>query len=953
MTRNIHTSSDLAFAFGPFRLFPLQRVLMCADEPVALGSRAREILVALVERAGKVVKKNELRERVWPDTVVEEGTLRVHIAALRRALGDRGAASRYVENVTGHGYRFIAPVTRCDTARSESLDSDLPAEHINNLPASLSRVIGREHVVTALTHKLGERRFMTIVGAGGIGKTTVAVSTANALCSSYLHGVCFVDLGSVNDPAFIPVAMAAALGLPMVVSADPTPGIATSLKHKHMLVVLDNCEHLIDGAAALAEKLLGGAPEIQILATSREPLRAKGEWVLRLGPLELPPPSAAVTASAALAFPAIQLFAERVSANLESFALTDADVPVVADICRRVDGLPLAIELAAARVAQLGIRELAVRLDDRLRVLTGGRRTALARHQTLRATLDWSYELLSPFEQAVLRRLAVFAGAFDVVSACVVAAEADGDSRDVLEALTNLGSKSLLGVHSTEGQVLYRLLETSRAYALEKLADSEEADAIRGRHARLCCTWGETDTTTRELKTANEWVAASGHKIDDVRAALDWCFGAPGDALLGVRLTAVSAPFWFSLCLLDEYRERIALALRVLAETTPAQPELELQLNTALGDTLMHTKGSSTEATTAFVSALGLAERLDIFLYRKRALWGLWTGRIMAADYLPALELAERFRTVAESGPTVGVVADRMMALAQHLCGNLAVARHYAENALKWPDGPDVPASDPAVQFIRGTVDHRVAAHAVLAHILWMQGFPDQALQASRDSVRCALSVKHPLSLCYGLTCVGAVTVWRGDLVEARRQVNMLLDYSSRHGLSYWEFWGRCLEVAVRWRETGPDNPARMSLLGHRLCTPLHAEALGALIEDSVPAAALERAKIGVAGWCTAELLRVQGEVILRESPANFAQAESLFQQALEAARRQAALSWELRAAMSLARLWLARGDSLQAYYLLAPVQARFTEGFDTVDLVTASALLAELTTAKRWARRA
>ena len=942
-------SSDLAFAFGPFRLFPVQRVLMCADEPVALGSRAREILVALVERAGKVVKKNELRERVWPDTVVEEGTLRVHIAALRRALGDRGTGSRYVENVTGHGYRFIAPVTRCDNGRTSGLDPVLPTERINNLPASLSRVIGREHVVTTLTHRLGERRFMTIVGAGGIGKTTVAVSVANELASSYAHGVCFVDLGSVNDPAVIPVTVAAALGLPLV-DTDPTLAVVAILKHKEMLVVLDNCEHLIDGAASLAETLLGGAQGIHVLATSREPLRAKGEWVLRLGPLELPPPSAAVSASAALAFPAIQLFAERVSANLESFSLTDADVPVVADICRRVDGLPLAIELAAARVAQLGIRELAVRLDDRLRVLTGGRRTALMRHQTLRATLDWSYQLLPSFEQSVLRRLAVFAAAFDVASACVVAAEADGDSADVLEALTNLGSKSLLGVHPSEGQVLYRLLETSRAYALEKLTVSEESQEIRRRHAELCCGWGES-APARGLKTTNEWLAANGHKIDDVRTALDWCFGAQGDALLGVRLTAASAPFWFNLCLLNEYRERIALALKVLPDIEPPQPALELQLNTALGDTLVYTRGSSSEATTAFASALGLAERLDHFVYRKRALWGLWVDRIMAADYQPALALAERFRTVADSGPMAGLVADRMMALAHHLCGNLTVARHYAEQALKWPVGPDVP--DPAVQFIRGTVDHRVAAHAVLAHILWLQGFPDHALQASRDSVRCALSLKHPLSLCYGLTCVGAVTLWRGDLVEARRQVTILLDCSTRHSLSYWQLWGRCLELALRWREIGPDSESRLQLLADPLCTPLHSEALGALIEDSIPGEALQRAKSDLAGWCAAELLRVKGEAVLKESRVNVAQAETLFQESLEVARRQGALSWELRASASLARLWQSQGDSLQAYHLLAPVYARFTEGFDTVDLSSAGALLTELAAAKRWARRA
>jgi hypothetical protein len=289
--------------------------------------------------------------------------------------------------------------------------------------------------------------------------------------------------------------------------------------------------------------------------------------------------------------------------------------------------------------------------------------------------------------------------------------------------------------------------------------------------------------------------------------------------------------------------------------------------------------------------------------------------------------------------------------LAHHLCGNLTVARHYAEQALRSPVGPDFP--DPAVQFIRGTVDHRVAAHAVLAHILWLQGYPDQALQASRDSVRCALSLKHPLSLCYGLTCVGAVTLWRGDLVEARRQVTILLDCSTRHALSYWQLWGRCLELALRWREVGPDSDARLELLAHPLCTPLHSEALGALIEDSVPSAALERAKGDLAGWCAAELLRVKAEAMLKESRANVGQAETLFQESLEVARRQGALSWELRASLSLARLWQSQGESVQAYHLLAPVQSRFTEGFDTVDLSAASALLTELAAAKRWARRA
>jgi predicted ATPase/DNA-binding winged helix-turn-helix (wHTH) protein len=540
MTRDTYTSGDLALAFGPFRLFPTQRVLLRADEPVPLGSRAREILIALVERAGKLVRKSELCARVWPDTVVEDGTLRVHIAALRRALQDGHPRSSYVENVTGQGYRFVAPVTRVEGRRFPSAAPAPTAEPPNNLPASLSRVIGREQVVSTLAAQLPQRRFMTLVGPGGIGKTTVAVSIANLLYPSYAHGVCFVDLACVGDPLLISTVVAAALGLSMV-PADPTPGIVASLKHKQMLLVLDNCEHVIEGAAVLAEKLLGGAPGAHVLATSREPLRANGEWVLRLAPLELPPSTGTLTAAEALVFPAIQLFAERATASLASFVLADTDVPTVADICRRLDGLPLAIELAAARVELLGIRGLAARLDNRLKLLTMGRRTASSRHRTLRATMDWGYELLSPFEQSVLRRLAVFPGLFDAASACAVAADTGDDPQDVLEALASLGAKSLLVVHASERKMLYRLLETSRAYALEKLADADDRSDVRRRHAQLCCAWRRF-APGRALQPTDDWLAANSYKIDDIRAALDWCLGPGGDAALAMRLSALLVP---------------------------------------------------------------------------------------------------------------------------------------------------------------------------------------------------------------------------------------------------------------------------------------------------------------------------------------------------------------------------------------------------------------------------
>src|SRR5260370_28472442 len=345
MTQDLQTCSSLELTFGPFRLLPQQRLLLRADTPLRLGSRAREILLALVERAGEIVNKTDLVARVWPDTIVEQGTLRVHIAVLRTVLGDGRAGMRYVENVTGHGYRLIAPVTRHDSVQPAPVMQACAAEHPYNIPSPLTRMIGRESVISTLSTRLPRRRFVTIVGPGGIGKTTVATATADRLRGSYPHGACFIDLASITDPLLMTGTVARALGL-ATVAPNPLPRALEFLKHRQMLIVLDSCEHVVDAAAALAEQLLSWAPNVHAVATSREPLRVRSEWVLRLAPLELPP-VAALTAEAALAFSAIELFAERAMASLHTFELNDAHVPLAVYICRRLDGLPLAIQLAA------------------------------------------------------------------------------------------------------------------------------------------------------------------------------------------------------------------------------------------------------------------------------------------------------------------------------------------------------------------------------------------------------------------------------------------------------------------------------------------------------------------------------------------------------------------------------------------------------------------------------
>ena len=467
-------------SFGRFRLDPVKHVLCDDGKPLRLGSRALEILIALVERSGQVVSKNELLARVWPKSVVQESTLRVHIAALRKALGDDEHGTRYVENFSGRGYRFVAHVMRLQESLSLETPQGTPypastseATCTGNLPVYLSRIVGRAQIIATLAARTPQRRFVTIVGAGGIGKTTVATAVAEKLAGTYEHGVRFVDLSLVNDVRQLPGTLASVLDLAPVPD-DALPGVLAFLKNKSMLLVLDNCEHVVEAAAAIAERVLQSAPGLHLLATSREPLRAESEYIHRLSPLETPAPSALMTLPEALRFPAIELFLDRALASLDSFELHDSDITLVAQICSRLEGNPLAIELAAARVDLFGVRGVAARLDDCLELLTRGRRTALPRHKSLRATLDWSYGLLSPVEQVVLRRLAVFSGCFDMESAHAIGRDEHIRIDDVADTLTNLVAKSLLTTDTTGEQLLYRLPDTIRAYALEKLQDSNE-----------------------------------------------------------------------------------------------------------------------------------------------------------------------------------------------------------------------------------------------------------------------------------------------------------------------------------------------------------------------------------------------------------------------------------------------------------------------------------------------
>lgn len=467
-------NTETALHFGPYAFHLRQRLILEGARPLRMGGRALDILQVLIERAGTVVSKDELIARVWPTSVVEDINLRVHIAALRRALGDGEQGQRYIVNVPQRGYRFVAPVAHASVSPEISLDSAQRIQH--NLPARLTAVTGRDSMVGSLVRHVPVCRFMTLVGPGGIGKTTVALRVAELLLQHYRDGVWLVDLTAIDDPAQVEAHLSRVLHLEVGTSL-------VVLSNWHALLVLDNCEHLHEHCRALVETLLQSAPRLSVLVTSREPLRVPGETVHSLPPLTVPPRSALFRVDEAMGYSAVQLFVSRARARQQGFTLREQDLPVVRDICQRLDGLPLAIELAAAQIDALALVGVQAQLDNCFQLLSQGRRTAVPRHQTLKAALDWSYHRLSPLEQNVLQRLAVFKKAFTLEAAAGVHGRTMQPAR-LAEGLQSLVRKSLLSEEQGSGAPHYRLLNTTRSYALEKLEGSGDLRAVEMSYAR-------------------------------------------------------------------------------------------------------------------------------------------------------------------------------------------------------------------------------------------------------------------------------------------------------------------------------------------------------------------------------------------------------------------------------------------------------------------------------------
>lgn len=788
---SISHQDDRAIAFGRYRLFPQLRLLLHEGNKVELGGRAFDVLHVLLDARGQVVTKDELILKVWSGAVVEENNLQAQMSAIRRALG---ADRDLISTEFGRGYRLTVTPEETDGVAPIDNHAPLPVA----LPAPVTSLLGRGTEIREILDTFNKSRFITITGPGGIGKTRLAIELGRLLHSEFPGEILFADMAKVGASDLVWPTIASTLRLPAM-AVHNGEHIWAAWGERRTLLIIDNCEHLADSIAAAVENLLRNGPKLHVLATSQEPLRTEGEYVYRLSTLSVPSEKT-LSAKAALAYSAVQLFVERVAASSHQFDFNDSITRDVIAICQQLDGMPLALELAAARAPSLGIPGVLNGLTDRFRFLNSGRRTALPRHRTLRATVDWSHRLLSEEECRLFRRLSVFVSAFTGEAAHAVTAPNKGELWDTIDLLDSLVAKSLLYAELNYNPPRYRYLETIRVYARERLAHCDEVISMTQRHAEFFApVTRKASIDWKQLATGN-WCKLYSQNIDDVKAALDWAFSDDGDWYLGINMLADSAPFWVQFSQHDECQKRINFALYGGDRSLTIAPRQEMLLQAALGTSLTWAKGPVDETRAAWMRALDLSSQLRDNEIQLQAHYGLWLYNLRIGKYSASLSHATRTMALAHhiEDPEAFATGQRIAGVSYHFLGEHAQARDLIETALKWYD------SKHPVQAFRFGLDQRVASLAFLARILWIQGFSSAAMETAAASVDAARTLDHTCSLCCAFAegwCM--VHALNGNGVIVEEAAAFLFRQATEDGLGFWKTYA---DIFRLWALIQRDN---------------------------------------------------------------------------------------------------------------------------------------------------
>lgn len=756
--------------FGPFRLSPSERLLQRDGVPVRLGGRALDLLIVLVENAGSPVSKEDLLARVWGSVVVDEGSLRFHMFAVRKALGDGEGGRRLIINTPNKGYTFVAHVDR--GAIDDNKKSPAPrADTAKRLPAFSTVVIGRDKDVESVTANILQRRLVSLVGAGGIGKTTVAIAIAHEASSKFAGDAIFIDLAQLTDPILVHQAVASALGLKGRI--DDLASLANHLADRKCLIVLDGCEHLILGVAELSEYLLRHCPQCHVLTTSREPLGAEGEFVYRLRPLQFPAEGEGLTAASALAYPAVRLFVDRAAISGAGFELREHDAPLVSKLCRELDGIALAIELAAGRVEAFGLESIASHLDASMKLMWHGRRTAVPRQQTLSATLDWSFHLLAEDEKQIFPRLGIFPGSFSLEAATKICG-IEYDEAATVELIARLVSKSLVTVDAGGVALRYGLLDTTRAYCLKRLVARGESKDIQRRFAAYYAEWTHNCASQSLVGDA---VDVASYELSNVRATLKWYFDE--DALTddAIQVTVSLCPLLLQLSQLAECSRWAQMALLRMPKKF-AGTSVEAKLQGCLGQSLTFAGGDTETADKAFRRCFEVAEKIPELRKTLLPITGSYAvflrmqGRY--EDALTAALGAEKIAVELADGEAQAIVF-ASLGFSLHMMGRVREAFDYVQKVIERGPGS---RSDVASRL---GFNYFLQAHCVLARLLWLLGRYSEAQAVAEETISRAELSGNAVTHCIALLWAGSVFTYADDLERIERVAVTMGRVAKRH----------------------------------------------------------------------------------------------------------------------------------------------------------------------------